>query len=64
MNVYKTSTNRLTLTSSKAKTSSQNKNFLYRKLISCYIRDTGLARMFHHGTGYSWQSKESLGNLD
>ena len=61
MNVYKTGTNRLTLTSSNAKISSQNKN---RKLISCYIRDTGLARMFHHGTGYSWQSKESLGNLD
>ena len=54
MNVYKTGTNRLTLTSSNAKISSQNKN---RKLISCYIRDTGLARMFHHGTGYSWQSK-------
>ena len=49
MNVYKTSTIRLTLTSSNAKivTSSKNKNFLVGKLISSYIRDTGLARMIH-----------------
>ena len=59
MNVYKTSTIRLTLTSSNSKiaTSSKNKNFLDGKLISSYIRDTGLARMIHRGTVYSWQSK-------